>query len=157
MCVGNSYLALIPFYNMLEKKLGSGGYVSLERDNSIQIKVGEFYPGNSHGIIAMSPGELNDAEYFLRYLTVSEDDNPNNAIRLSLPGTLPSDNPLLMCLKNPKEARRNDKCKGGEFRSGSVFWQSETLTKWRKEMNLPPRMTELMHIGRLGRECSGVQ
>jgi len=144
---GNSYMALIPFYNMFEKRLGSGGNVYLERDNSIQIKVGEPYGGSgSDDPIGMSPGELNDGEFFMRYLTVPEDDNPNNMVKLSLPGTLPSGNPILLCLKNPKEARRNDKCKGGEFRSSSVFWQSETLTKWRKEMNLPPRMTELINV-----------
>ena len=62
---------------------------------------------------------------------------------MSLPGPLPSDSQFLACLKNPKEARRKDECKGGQFRSHSVFWQSETLSKWRKEMNLPPRMSEL--------------
>lgn len=186
---GNSYMAMVPFYNMVEKRLGSGGFVSLERDNSVQVKVGERYSPKSgsnvidveeddidallnanmndndpivveedngpklasysdysaENIIAIHPGDINDAEFFMRYLTVPEDANPNNAIKLNLPGTLPRGNLHLLCLKDPKAARRNDKCKGGEFRSGSVFWQSETLTKWRKEMNLPPRMSQLMH------------
>lgn len=77
---------------------------------------------------------------------VPEQINYNNAIKLSLPGTLPKDSQLLTCLKNPKEARKSDKCKGGEYRSNSVFWQSETLAKWRKEMNLPPRLGELMYV-----------
>ena len=78
-----------------------------------------------------------------RYLRVPHIQNPNNAIVMSLPGPLPSDSQFLACLKNPKEARRKDECKGGQFRSHSVFWQSETLSKWRREMNLPPRMSEL--------------
>lgn len=70
---GNSYLALIPYYNMLEKDLESGGIVSLERDNSVQVKVGEAYqpadPLEEHPpAIAINPGDLNDAEFFMKYL-----------------------------------------------------------------------------------------
>ena len=63
----------------------------------------------------------------MRYLYVPSTPNPNNAIAMSLPGPLPSDSQFLACLKDPKAARRKDECKGGQFRSHSVFWQCTRL------------------------------
>jgi hypothetical protein len=138
--IGNSFLALVPFYDMIEKKLNGAGSIAFETDGSVAIRVGDSQSG---GAVAIHPGNLTDAEFLMRYLHVPSIPNPNNAIVMSLPGPLPSDSQFLQCLKDPKAARRNDDCKGGQFRSHSVFWQSETLSKWRKEMNLPPRLGEL--------------
>lgn len=138
---GNVFLALVPFYDMFEKRLNGGGGIAFEPDGSVGIRVGEAH---AEGMaVGLHPGNLTDAEFFMRYLNVPSIQNENNAIVMSLPGPLPSDSQFLACLKNPKEARRKDECKGGQFRSHSVFWQSETLAKWRKEMNLPPRLGEL--------------
>ena len=101
---GNVFLALVPFYDMFEKRLGVGGGISFEPDGSVAIRVGEAHKtGSSAGLHA---GNLPDAEFFMRYLYVPPGDNPNNAIVMSLPGPLPQESQFLFCLKNPKEARR---------------------------------------------------
>jgi hypothetical protein len=134
---GNAFLALIPFYDMFEKRLNGGGGISFEADGSVGIRIGEAAVEGA--AVGLHPGNLTDAEFFMRYLRVPIIRNPNNAIVMGLPGPLPEDSQFLQCLKDPKAARSNDECKGGQFRSHSVFWQSDTLSKWRREMNLPPR------------------
>jgi hypothetical protein len=64
---GQSFLALIPYFNLIEKKVDSGGGVTFDLDGGISIRVGA---GHEEGQpISTHPGNFTDTEFFLRYLT----------------------------------------------------------------------------------------
>jgi hypothetical protein len=85
---------------------------------------------------------MTDSEFFLRYLTLPDEPNPNNEIRLSLPGALPRGSKFHYCMKGSQQQRNRDECKAA-YRSESMFWKSKVLGEWREAMNLPPRLQEL--------------
>jgi hypothetical protein len=60
-------LALVPFFNMLEKKVDSGGGVTFDLDGGIYIRVGSNQEEGE--VVATSPGNFTDTEYFMRYLS----------------------------------------------------------------------------------------
>lgn len=46
LCVaysGQSFLALVPFYNLVDKRLGSGGGVVFDMDGSVKVVVGSSH------------------------------------------------------------------------------------------------------------------
>jgi hypothetical protein len=137
---GMDFLALIPFYNMFEKKMNGGGGVTLEMDMSVTVRAGEGVTGGS--VVALNPGNFTDPEYFMRYLRIPQHDNEFNLIKLSLPGAIPKGSKFHYCMKGTLKEQNRDECKGS-FRSESMFWKSKVLGEWRSMMNLPPRMQEL--------------
>lgn len=124
------------YVNLLRHTSGAGGSITLQMDNTVEVRVGMHSPGDA---IAIDLGTLSDAETFLkcvppssvgcvlvashrhmltnlllllllllRYHTVSDEDNDYNFVHLALPG-------------------------GGGSRA-DMFWQLDTLRKWRREM-----------------------
>ena len=61
----------------------------------------------------MRKGEFTDAETFLRYHYVSEEENPFNSVRMKIPG--------------------------GGAASEDIIHKVQTLRDWRKTVGLPPR------------------
>jgi len=140
MSTGLEFIALIPYYNMVEKMLGTGGGVTFDLDGSISLRVGQAH---EEGVtVKASPGNMSDSEYFMRYLRVPPVPNPHTEIKLSLPGVLPMGSKFHYCMKGDRKERNRDECKAA-YRSESMFWKSKVLTEWRQMMNLPPRMQEL--------------
>jgi hypothetical protein len=84
---GLEFVALIPYYHMFDKRLGSGGGITFDLDGTVSVRAGrdqeEGFPVGIH------PGNLSDAEFFLRYLKVPRGENDNNEIKLTLPGAIP--------------------------------------------------------------------
>lgn len=140
LSTGLEFVALIPYYHMMEKRFGSGGGITFDLDGTVSVRAGrdqeEAMPVGIH------PGNFSDAEYFLRYLTVPKGVNDNNEIKLSLPGAIPKGSKFHYCMKGSHREQNKDECKGA-FKSESMFWKSKVLTEWRQTMNLPPRLQEL--------------
>jgi hypothetical protein len=63
--------------------------------------------------VTFNVGSYNDADFFSRYYEVPDSQNPFNAIKLALPGTLSAGSKFNTCLKDPKAARR-DECRDGK-------------------------------------------
>lgn len=140
MATGLEFIALIPYYNMMQKRFGSGGGLTFDLDGSVAVRAGGFHEeGMSLGI---HPGNISDAEFFLRYLRSPQQGNPHTDIRLTLPGVVPKGSKFHYCLKGTEKERNKDDCKAS-YRSEAMFWKSKVLTEWRQLMNLPPRMQEL--------------
>lgn len=144
MSTGLQFTALIPFYSFLGKRPGAGGSVSFDMDGTIYIRAGAEH---EEGIpLAIHPGNMSDAEFFLRFLKLPTSDvmnvNPHTEIKLSLPGVVPKGSKFHYCVKGTSRQQNRDDCKAS-YRSEAMFWRSKVLTEWRKLMNLPPRMQEL--------------
>lgn len=138
---GLSFIALIPFYNFVTKRLGAGGGITFDLDGTVSVRA-----GNSHSEltpVTIHPGNMSDSEFFLRYLRIPEiAPNPHTEIKLTLPGVIPKGSKFHYCVKGTWRQQNKDECKAS-YRSESMFWKSKTLTDWRQLMNLPPRMQEL--------------
>ena len=102
---GKPFLALVPYSHLLLHKRGGGGGVQLEMDNTVRVYAGASMVGEAIGI---DMGAIGDAEHFLRFHTVPEEDNEDNHVLLSLPG------------------------RGGS--SSDMFEQLDALRRWRKEL-----------------------
>jgi hypothetical protein len=140
IATGLEFIALIPFYNMLEKKLGVGGGVTFDLDGTVSVRAGNNL---EEGLpINISPGNISDSEFFLRYLTTPNIPNPHTEVKLTLPGVIPKGSKFHYCVKGTQKQQNQDDCKAS-YRSESMFWKSKVLTEWRQIMNLPPRMQEL--------------
>ena len=143
---GLEFIALVPFYDMLEKRPRSATVGKLTHqlvfglDGSVSVRAGEAIRKRSR--VAVDPGNLTDPEYFLRYLAVPADDNQHNYIKLSLPGAIPQGSKFHFCMKGTLREQNRDVCRGS-FKSESMFWKSKVLGEWRTQMNLPPRLQEL--------------
>jgi len=151
---GLDFLALVPYYGMLEKTLSpyfspnsqsappptnfSG--IRFDLDGTVSIRAAEVHKESQR--VKVIPGQFTDSEFFLRYMTLPPQQNANNFISLKLPGTIPKGSKFHYCMKGTERERRSDECTG-TYRSESMFWKSRVLTEWRKTMNLPPRMQEL--------------
>jgi len=111
------FLALFPFSALVHHRHGAGGNCTLELDNSIRMYAGADFAAGSR--FEFDRGDLTDAETLLTYKFVSTAPNPDNAVRLRLPGTQRShpDMPL--------------------------WWQTDILRDWRKALLLPPRTSDL--------------
>ena len=137
---GLEFVALIPYYNMFEKRHHAGGGITFDLDGTVAIRAGK---DQEEGIpLSIHPGNYSDAEFFLRYLSVPKGANENNEIKLTLPGAIPKGSKFHYCMKGTYREQNKDECKGA-FKSESMFWKSKVLTEWRQTMNLPPRLQEL--------------
>ena len=133
------FLALVPFFNMVEKRLGSSGGVSFGMDGKIVINVQAVHEEGE--VIGVHPGNFSDHEYYLRYLSVPKTMNPNNHVAMSLPGALPHGSEYHVCLHMTQEQKdKSGKCRK---ETSDLMWKMKTLSEWRKTMNLPPRVGEL--------------
>ena len=63
MSTGNAFLALVPFYDMVEKRLNGGGGIAFDVDGSVTIRMGD--PTIEGQAVAMHPGDLTDGEFFM--------------------------------------------------------------------------------------------
>lgn len=140
IATGLEFIALIPFYNMVEKRIGSGGGVTFDLDGTVSVRAGsnqdEGFP------ITIHPGNMSDSEFFLRYMKTPAEFNPHTEIKLKLPGVIPKGSKFHYCVKGTQKQQNQDDCKAS-YRSESMFWKSKVLTEWRQLMNLPPRLQEL--------------
>jgi hypothetical protein len=140
IATGLEFIALIPFYNFVEKKLGVGGGITFDLDGTVSVRAGKH---QEEGLpVVLSPGNLTDSEFFLRYLRLPEERNEHTEVKLSLPGVIPKGSKFHYCIKGTFREQNKDECKAS-YRSDAMFWKSKVLTEWRKTMNLPPRMQEL--------------
>ena len=136
---GRKFLALIPFLNMVEKRIGSGGGVSFNLDGSITINVGSVHEEGE--VVGIQPGNMSDHEFYLRYLSVPKVNNPNNHFSMPLPGALPYGSEYHQCITmTEEEKRKKGKCRK---ETSDLMWKMKTLSEWRRVMNLPPRVGEL--------------
>ena len=136
---GQYFLALVPFYNMVEKRVGSGGGVSFNLGGSVTISVGSLHEEGE--VVGVHPGNFSDHEFYLRYLSVPKIPNPNNHLKMPLPGALPHGSEYHTCLHiTQKEKDKKGKCRK---ETSDLMWKMKTLAEWRKMMNLPPRVGEL--------------
>lgn len=140
MATGLQFIALIPYYNMMGKKLNGGGGITFGLDGTVSIHAGGVT--EEGGAVSLHPGDYADSEFFLRYLSVPEELNANNEIRLKLPGAIPKGSKFHFCMKGSSKERNKDECKAS-FKSESMFWKSKVLGEWRQTMGLPPRLQEL--------------
>jgi hypothetical protein len=141
LSTGLEFIALVPFYSMLEKRMsGFGGGVTFDLEGSVNILTGTS--GSEGTVVGLDPGNLTDPEFFMRYFRLPDDPNPNNFIPLSLPGALPKGSKFHFCMKGTSRERNKDVCKGA-YKSESMFWKTKVLGEWRDKMNLPPRLSEL--------------
>lgn len=137
---GLEFIALIPFYNFIEKRLGAGGGITYDLDGTVSVRAGKSH---EEGLpVLIHPGNMSDSEFFLRYLRIPEERNLHTEIKLSLPGVIPKGSKFHYCVKGTFRQQNRDDCKAS-YRSESMFWKSKVLTEWRNLMNLPPRMQEL--------------
>ena len=140
IATGLEFIALIPYYNMVHKRYGSGGGLTFDLDGSVSVRVGG---GHEEGMaVGIHPGNMSDSEFFLRYLRTPAVENPSTEITLSLPGVIPKGSKFHYCLKGTSKEMNRDDCKAS-YRSDAMFWKSKVLTEWRQMMNLPPRLQEL--------------
>jgi hypothetical protein len=137
---GHDFLALVPFFDMAEKRFSSKGTdgVIFDMDGSISLRVSSHEEEGE--TIGIHPGNMTDSEFFLRYMSVPKGENPYNHIKFKLPGAAPHDSLYHMCLKLSEKDQRK-KCRGDK--GSDLQWKIKTLSEWRKQMNLPPRMGEL--------------
>lgn len=133
------FLALVPFYNMVDKRIGSGGGASFNMDGKITINVQSIHEEGE--VIGVHPGNFSDHEYYMRYLNAPKGHNPNNHVSMSLPGALPHGSEFHVCLHMTQEQKdKTGKCRK---ETSDLMWKMKTLAEWRKTMNLPPRVGEL--------------
>lgn len=125
----SSFLALVPYGNLLQHSHGAGGSAILELDNTIRIHTGsgKLKAGTQ---VAFERGQLSDAETMLRYFRVDERDNPHAHIRMLLPGA----------------QGERDELSSFFFRK----WRS-TMELWRRQMHYPPKMS---HMWRMAKELN---
>lgn len=136
---GQAFLALVPFFNMVEKRIGGGGGVSFNMDGKVAINVNAVHEEGE--VIGVDPGNLTDHEYYMRYVSVPKTHNPSNSVAMSLPGALPHGSEFHTCLHMSQEKKdKTGKCRK---ETSDLMWKMKTLAEWRKTMNLPPRVGEL--------------
>lgn len=137
---GLEFIALIPFYNMLEKRLEAHGGITFDLDGSVSVRSGKH---TEEGLsLSIHPGNISDSEFFLRYMSIPKVVNEHTEIKLKLPGVIPKGSKFHYCVKGTQKQQNRDDCKAS-YRSESMFWKSKVLSEWRSIMNLPPRLQEL--------------
>jgi hypothetical protein len=137
---GHEFVALVPFLNFVDKKVGGGGGVTLDLDGMISVRAGANQAEGSN--IGLHIANFTDAQFFLRYFRTPSNYNPNNFIKFSIPGAIPQGSKFHYCMKGTAKQMRSDNCMGS-YKSESLFWKVKVLGEWRKQMNLPPRLQDL--------------
>jgi hypothetical protein len=155
---GQTFLALVPFFNMIEKRVVSGrgrgndngngngsgggsggGGVVFDMDGSVSISVAADHEEGE--VVSVNPGPFTDHEFYLSFLSAPKVENDYNHLRMALPGALPEGSEYHICMKmSDDEKKTRGKCKK---ESSDLMWKMKTLSEWRKTMNLPPRLGEL--------------
>ena len=115
-----SFLALVPFVDMIGHRTGAGGNVTLGLDNLVRVNLGEHAEGMA---CQLDRNPLTDAESLLKYHVVDEEENEHNALRLHLPGS------------------------GRSWPGQPLYFQTDTLREWRVQQSLPPRTADLWRQG----------
>jgi hypothetical protein len=108
MSTGLEFTALIPYYNMVQKSTSVGGGLTFDLDGSVSLRTSGLLEGAS---LAVHPGNMSDAEYFLRYLRTPSEPNPHTEIKLSLPGVIPKGSKFHYCMKGSRKEQNRDDCK----------------------------------------------
>ena len=122
---GLSFLALVPFYNLVHKGVHAGansmdyaqlndtqtaealllrrektahkGGVRLELDGRVSIRASAEAEAGAPVLVRSE--EYTDSEFFLRYLSLPPGRNYNNFMSLKLPGAVPSGSQFHLCMK----------------------------------------------------------
>ena len=110
-------------FEAAKKMWGSGDCVTFGMDGSISIR--SPAQRNTGLAVGVTPGNLTDPEFFLRFLSVPPN-NPHNFIQLSLPGAVPAGSKFHFCMKGTLREQKKEVCRGA-FRSESMFWKSRVL------------------------------
>ena len=69
-------------------------------------------------------------------------DNPHNFVKLVLPGVISYDHILYKCLHRINETA-HDECPVHKLTSASMTWKFAELGRWRRELNLPGRLSDI--------------
>lgn len=112
---GSTFLALVPFLDLVPHHPRAGGSTTLELDTSVGFHLGRDARVGDE--ISMFRGDASDADALLRWHQVSPGPNPANAVRLKLPGA--------------------------EVTGAGIIEKVALLRRWRKEMAMPPRGSDL--------------
>eukprot|EP00949_MAST-11_sp_MAST-11-sp1_P001194 g1194.t1 len=116
---GKRIRALVPFANYLTHSHGAGGSVTVGLDNKVRIALSAHDEGQE---LRYEREPYGDGEELLRFHTIDDSrPNPNNRIKIALPG-----------------ARTRD--------AGDVFWEWHTSKMWRRFMKYPPSQSDLWRI-----------
>ena len=144
---GKEFLALVPFFNMMEKRVGKvrddagrgGGGVIFDMDGSVTINAAHDHEEGE--VVTVHPGNYTDHEFYLSFLSSPKNENGYNHLSMALPGAMPEGSEYHICLKMADDEKKTrGKCKR---ESSDLMWKMKTLSEWRKAMNLPPRLGEL--------------
>mgnify|MGYP005993402829 CR=1 FL=1 len=112
------YLALVPYAHLLRHTPGAKSSVMLHFDNHVRVHAREHGEGDTLGF---DFGPMSNAECLLRYQHVPEN-NPNDGVRLFLPGVPIDNNDLYLFL--------------------------DTLIEWRRLLRYPPKSGDLWDASR---------
>ena len=96
---GQSFLALVPFFDMLGKKLSPTGTDGVQFDMDGSISMRASVSQEDGDLVNVHPGNFTDTEFYMRYLYTPKGHNPYSSIELSLPGVAPHGSTYHMCLK----------------------------------------------------------
>ena len=112
---GSKFLALVPFLDLVPHHPRAGGSTTLELDTSVGFHLGRRARVGDE--ISMFRGDASDADALLRWHQITPGPNPANAVRLKLPGA--------------------------EVTGAGIIEKVALLRRWRKEMAMPPRGSDL--------------
>jgi len=112
------YLALVPYAHLLRHTPGAKSSVMLHLDNHVRVHSRDHGEGDA---LALDFGPYSNAECLLRYQAIPED-NPNDGVRLFLPGVPIDNNDLYLFL--------------------------DTLIEWRRLLRYPPKSGDLWDASR---------
>ncbi len=107
------YLALVPYAHLMKHKPGAKSSVMLHLDNHVRVHARDHGEGDT---LSLDFGPYSNAECLLRYQSIPED-NPNDGVRLFLPGVPIDNNDLYLFL--------------------------DTLVEWRRLLRYPPKSGDL--------------
>ena len=108
------FLALVPLVGSLPHRAEAAGDLSLGFDNVVTLHSAAFGEGEK---VHLSRGNLSDAQTFLTFHSIAPEVNPHNRVRIGITGAGLSGEDHLSQIK--------------------------ILAQWRRELNLPPRSSDL--------------
>ncbi len=115
---GTRFLALVPMMDLAPHHHDAGGEAALELDNGVNVFTTRSVPAAPGIELAMNRGfNVTDAESMLRWHAVTPGFNPHGGVRLRIPG--------------------------GAVDGADVLEKIRLLRRWRQEMAMPPRGSDL--------------
>jgi hypothetical protein len=85
---GTTFPALIPLLDLIPHRPGSGGSMKLGVDNVVTVTSGKtFTGGKTFEVFIDRETNATDADLLLAHHALAPGTNPNNAVRMRLPGT----------------------------------------------------------------------